>query len=187
MTTQSQTRRLIIGVAAGCFLLGIVTMVAVRTLHERTPHDEPQGIIRWGMSPAQVRQIEDATLTEATDTDLYYTLIQTPLPIAVHYHFVQDRLVEITRVPGEQYASLEDALDAVETLLKNYKQFYGALSEESILPERVEFVWNTSDTRIAVIIWYVQEGGFWAWTAISREATAVEPPPPIANDADERG
>lgn len=132
------------------------------------------------MTKAQVRSRENATLTEATDNDLYYTLVTPDATLAVHYRFVKNRLIEITRVPGEQYVSRQDALLAVKTLVGNYTQQYGTANELN-LPERVEFRWQTPTSTLFVIVWYIHDANCWAWTNISQK-TAVEPPYPIVTD-----
>ena len=142
--------------------------------------DAQQGI-RWGMSQSQVKRREDATLVEESDAELYYTLVGD-FPLAVNYRFAQDRLVEISRVPGEQYISLESALDAIETLLGNYGEQYGALSEEIAQPYWLEFVWNTPESKISVVVWYAHEGGYWSWVATSKDASFVEPPYELADE-----
>jgi len=161
--------KLIIGVIIGCFLLGIVASFVVRAFLY-----VPEGI-RWGMSQVQVKRQEDAELVEESDTELYYALTNTTFPIAVNYRFVEDRLVEISRVPGKHYALLGDALDDIETLLGNYGEQYGELSDEIVLPYRVEFVWETPESIISVVAWYMEENDVWAWVATSKNATVTEP------------
>ncbi len=157
-------KKLIIGVVVGGFLLGIAASFVVRAfLH--VPG------VSWGMSQAQLKRYEDAELVEESDTELSYTFIETEFPIAVNYRFFEDRLVEIVRVPGKQYASLETALDDIEILLEKHEQLYGTLSDEIFLPYRVEFLWETPDSMISVVVWYVEEVNSWTWAATSQDAT----------------
>jgi hypothetical protein len=147
-------KKLTITLALVCVFLVVITLV-VYTLRTRQAADIRN--VSWGMSLAQVKQRESASLvTEKQDALIYQTNL-FDYPAALGYYFNSKyELIGVKYASLRKYETFKECLSDYHEIKLNLQHQYGE-SVESTDENYRESVWETSRTRMTLTIGETQK------------------------------